>query len=339
MIELFTFLIFLTTFLIKSVLFVILLIIVFKLARMLIGRKSNQKDLEELLDPLLNNLNTMQSLISRIDEHRKEEYIRLSEQISFLLNETNNLSRILRNPQQRGKWGEMQLRNVIESVGMTNYVSFDEQLYIKKDDKIFRPDMVIRIPGNKKIVIDSKAPFNAYIEACESEDELTRKIKIEEHIKAVKSHIVQLGKIEYHTLFESSPGFTILFLPLDQALNSIISSDLIDFANSYNIVIMTPILLSAMLRIISHGWQEQKRSENNVEICEVSGTLYKEIKEVVRNLDKFGSGLSSIINSYNEILRMSNKIIKLSQDLHNLGVSKENISLLEERDIQVKTPK
>lgn len=306
-------------------------------------------DLEKVVHPLCNTLSFMEDNINKINETRKEEYYKLSEQIKFLLEsnrnlqlETGKLSQMLKNPQMRGKWGEMQLRNIVERTGMSNYTSFCEQVTLKDDDNsIFRPDLIINIPGERKIIIDSKMPLSAYLEAYESIDDAIYKEKILEHVKALKMHIKQLGQKKYWSKIDTSPAFVILFLPAESFLSIAMQydKDILDYADSYNVVVMTPILLLSMLRIIAHGWQQEKLYQNNAEISKISGEMYKKLHETFEIFNKMGNGLESMIIQYNKVSTLiESKVMNLANKLHSLGISKEEkkIESLKEVDIKIK---
>lgn len=332
------------------ILFILCIYLIYKLFTSY-SRENNllksQYELEKIVDPLVKTLSSMEENVNKINDKRQEEYIKLSEQIKFLLesnkclqNETNKLSQMLKNPQMRGRWGEMQLKNIIESTGMNNYTSFEEQITLKDDDGIFRPDLVIRIPGERKIIIDAKTPFNSYLEAYESNDEKIYKMKMEDHIKALKSHIKQLGQKRYWEKISSSPPFVIMFLPAESFLSTSMYYDksLLDYADSYNVVLMTPSLLLSMLRIIAHGWQQEKLYQNNEEIAKIGGELYKKLQEVILSFSKLGNSLDSMVNNYNKLLSsVESRLMVLSKKLHDLGISKENSNVvLKEVDSKVK---
>lgn len=321
-------------FLITSCLIVTILIIVLY---------SKNKNFDNVA--LLQNISMLEQNLSRINDSRKEEHYKLSEQIRFLIessnnlqNETSKLSQLLRTPQMRGKWGEMQLKNIVETTGMNNYTSFDEQITIKDSGESFRPDLVIRIPGQRKIIVDSKAPFNSYLEAYETNDDNVYKIKIADHVKSLRNHIRQLGQKKYWNKISASPPFVILFLPVESFLSVSMShdKDLLNYAESHDVVVMTPILLLAMLRIIAHGWQQEKIYENSKEIFQLSGDLQKNIQNILLSFEKLGSNLNNSVSQYNKLTSiLESKILDISKKLNDMGIGKNSVNSLQKIDSKV----
>jgi len=218
--------------------------------------------------------------------------------------ETGNLVKALREPQARGRWGELQLRRVIEMAGMLEYCDFDEQVTVIGEDRRIRPDVVVKLPGDKQVVIDAKAPIMAYLEALEAPDEATRNVLLADHARQVKAHIDGLAAKRYWQQFEATPEFVILFLPGEVFFRAAWDAypKLIEESVSRGVIVASPITLIALLKAVAYGWHQKNLEESARKIIEGSKTLYERLCTMTRHLENLGSKLDGAVESYNKTI-------------------------------------
>jgi DNA recombination protein RmuC len=266
--------------------------------------EKRQQAIDSLVKPLRESLDKVSQSVVEIDKARADAYGRLSEQLkslgtaqALLQTEAAKLSTALRSTTTAGTWGELQLRRVVELAGMTSYCDFAEQ----QTSGAFRPDLVVRLPGGQRIVIDAKAPNEAYREAANTTDETIRLTKLAEHATKVRSHIDALGAKNYWEQFQPSPEFVVLFLPGDQFLSGALQGDptLIDRAIGKKILLATPATLIALLKAVHYGWRQEDVARNATIIADLGRTLYDRIANFADNLDKVGRGLETANKAYN----------------------------------------
>ncbi len=264
-----------------------------------------QQAIDSLVKPLKESLEKVDAKIGEIEKARAGAYGQLSEQLKSLTTtqgqlqaEAAKLSTALSSTRTAGTWGEQQLRRVIELSGMTSYCDFVVQTAATSGD---RPDVVVRLPGNQQIVIDAKAPNEAYREAANASDEKLRAEKLAEHATKVRSHIDALGGKDYWAQFQPSPEFVVLFLPGDQFLSAALQADstLFDRAIAKKVVLATPATLIALLKVVSYGWRQEDVSRNAQVIADLGRALYDRIAGFADNLDKVGRGLETASKAYN----------------------------------------
>jgi DNA recombination protein RmuC len=266
--------------------------------------EKRQQAIDSLVKPLRESLDKVSQSVVEIDKARADAYGRLSEQLkslgtaqALLQTEAAKLSTALRSTTTAGTWGELQLRRVVELAGMTSYCDFAEQ----QTSGSFRPDLVVRLPGGQRIVVDAKAPNEAYREAANTTDETIRLGKLAEHAAKVRSHIDALGGKNYWEQFQPSPEFVVLFLPGDQFLAGALQGDptLIDRAIGKKILLATPATLIALLKAVHYGWRQEDVARNATIIADLGRTLYDRIANFADNLDKVGRGLETANKAYN----------------------------------------
>lgn len=263
-----------------------------------------QQAIDSLVKPLRESLEKVDSKILEMEKTRANAYGQLSEQLKslgaaqgLLQAEAAKLSVALRSTTTAGTWGELQLRRVVELAGMTAYCDFVEQ----HTTGAFRADLVVRLPGGQQIVVDAKAPNDAYREAANASDETVRAAKLAEHAGKVRSHIDALGAKNYWEQFQPSPELVVLFLPGDQFLAGALQSDpsLIDRAIARKVLLATPATLIALLKAASYGWRQEDVSRNAQVIADLGRALYDRIAGFADNLDKVGRGLETASKAYN----------------------------------------
>jgi DNA recombination protein RmuC len=273
--------------------------------------EKREKAVETLVKPIGESLRQVDEQVRALEEKRAHAYGTLSSQVASLLEtqralqtETGNLVKALREPQARGRWGELQLRRVIEMAGMLEYCDFDEQVTVIGDDRRIRPDVVVKLPGNKQVVIDAKAPIMAYLEALEAPDEFTRSALLADHARQVKAHIDGLAAKRYWQQFEATPEFVILFLPGEVFFRAAWDAypELIEESVSRGVIVASPITLIALLKAIAYGWHQKNLEESARKIIEASKTLYERLCTMTRHMENLGSKLDGAVESYNKTI-------------------------------------
>ncbi len=263
-----------------------------------------QQAIDSMVKPLKESLEKVDAKIGEIEKARAGAYGQLSEQLKSLGTaqvslqaEAAKLTTALRSTTTAGTWGELQLRRVVEMSGMSSYCDFTEQ----QSAGGFRPDLVVRLPGGQQIVIDAKAPNDAYREAVNATDDNVRSAKLAEHAAKVRSHIDALGAKDYWAQFQPSPEFVVLFLPGDQFLSGALQGDpsLIDRAIAKKVLLATPATLIALLKATAYGWRQEDVSRNAQVIADLGRQLYDRIAGFADNLDKVGRGLETASKAYN----------------------------------------
>jgi DNA recombination protein RmuC len=263
-----------------------------------------QQAIDSLVKPLKESLEKVEAKIGELEKARATAYGELSNQLKSLTTtqgqlqaEAAKLSTALRSTTTAGTWGELQLRRVVEMSGMAAYCDFTEQ----QTAGSLRADLVVRLPGGQQIVVDAKAPNDAYREAANAADEAVRSARLAEHAAKVRSHIDALGAKDYWAQFQPSPEFVVLFLPGDQFLAGALQADpaLIDRAIAKKVLLATPATLIALLKAAAYGWRQEDVSRNAQVIADLGRALYDRIATFADNLDKVGRGLETASKAYN----------------------------------------
>jgi DNA recombination protein RmuC len=270
--------------------------------------EKRQQAIAELVAPVRESLQRFDARVGEIEKERAGSYSALREQVAGLAetqkalrSEASNLVKALRAPQVRGRWGEVQLRRVVELAGMVNYCDFTEQETVSGEAGRLRPDVVVRLPGGKSVVVDAKAPLAAYLDAVEAPDEATRQRKLAEHAKQVKDHVLALSRKAYWDQFQPAPEFVVLFLPGESFYSAALEQDpsLIETGADRNVVIATPTTLIALLKAVAYGWKQQKVAENAREISALGRELHKRLSDVGGHLARVGRSLGGAVEAYN----------------------------------------
>jgi DNA recombination protein RmuC len=269
-----------------------------------------EQALKNLVDPIAQSLESMNRQIQALEQARSQAYGTLTNQVVSLTetqkalhNETGNLVKALREPQTRGRWGELQLRKVLELAGMLQYCDFEEQVSVALGDRRLRPDVVVRLPGAKNIVIDAKAPLAGYLNALEAPDEATRNSCLLDHARQIRQHIDALAAKAYWAQFQPTPEFVLLFLPGEVFFRAALMADpeLLEYGDG-KVILTSPITMIAVLKTIAYGWSQKNLAENARNISEAGKLLYERLCTMTGYVDSLGKKLKCAVESYNEML-------------------------------------
>ena len=286
---------------------------------------------EHLVQPLRETLARVEAQLREADAARRSSHAALAEQVSVarqssdqLRVQTQALVTALRRPEARGRWGEMQLRRVVELAGMSNRCDFDEQVGVATADGAFRPDMVVRLAGGKNIVVDSKVSLAAYLEAAESASDDTRQARLDAHARHVRDHVDRLAAKAYWAALSPAPEFVVLFIPGEAFLAPALEHDpgLLEHAMAHRVHIATPTTLVTMLRTAQYAWQQAALSENAKTVFDLGRELYDRITGLGKHVDGLGKALTNAVTAYNRTVgTLESRVLVSARKLNELGLT------------------
>ena len=270
--------------------------------------KEREAAIAQLVLPLRVSLERTEAQVQALEHDRREAFASLRTQIETLSGgqvqlsrETRNLATALRRPEVRGRWGELSLRRIVELAGLTEHCDFTEQLSVAGEDGVLRPDLVVHMPEQRDLVIDAKAPLDAYLAALEAPTEEERALALKRHAQQVEARVRELASKSYWSQFERSPEFAVLFLPGDQFLSAALSErpELLESALGQRVIISTPSTLIALLKTVAYGWRQSEVAHNAVIIRDLGHELYRRLSSFEGHLARVGQRLSAAIEAYN----------------------------------------
>jgi DNA recombination protein RmuC len=295
----------------------------------------SQEAVARAVAPLHETLRRYEQRVNELERDRVDSYAELREQVRSmstvsgeLRTETKQLVAALRAPQVRGRWGEHQLRRVVEAAGMLEHCDFAEQVTSATDDRLVRPDLVVWLHGGRSVVVDAKAPFEAYLAAMEARDESGRDLHLDAHAKHLRGHVDALSAKSYWSAFDRSPDFVVLFVPADPFLDAALQRDptLLEHAFARDIVLATPATLVALLRTVAYTWRQEALAQNALVVHSLARELYGRLSTLGEHVSKLGGALGGAVTAYNKAVgSLEARVLVSARKLAELGVSGDEL--------------
>ncbi len=299
-----------------------------------------QQELGSLVAPIKDTLNQVDAKLKEVEKSRADDSASMRTMLSLvgqtqqqLQLETQNLVRALRSPGVRGRWGEVQLRKVVELAGMMDHCDFDEQPTIFTEAGRLRPDMIIHLPGGRSIVVDAKAPLEAFLDAQAAADDGIRSGKLADHVRQVKDHVAKLGAKAYWDQFPASPEMVVLFLPAEAIYMAALEQDalLIDYGVKQNVIIASPLTLIALLRAAAFGWRQERLTINAEEISRLGRSLHESVASMAEHLEDLRRRMDGTFATFNKVIgSFENNVLVKARRFRELGAgSAKEIPLID----------
>ncbi len=296
-----------------------------------------RESIGNLIKPLDENLVRYSESLRKLELDRQGAYASMKTQLELigqtseaLRTETGRLVQALRKPKVRGRWGEIQLRNVLEHVGMAEKIDFVEEESFDTEEGKRRPDVVVYLPGDRCIIIDAKTPIDAYLEGLEAENEAEQTKYNKEHARQIRAQVKNLANANYQSIVPNTPDFVVMFIPGESFYSTAMQhdSELFDFALRQQVMIATPMTLIVLLKVIALGWQQERLAENSREIAKIGRELYERIAKFSEHMRDHGKSLSRTIDSYNKAIgSMEHRVLPTARNLKKLDVVPSNKSI------------
>ena len=293
--------------------------------------KERETAIAQLVEPIRAALQKTEAQVESLERDRRDAFSTLRTQIETLASgqtqlqrETRNLVTALRRPEVRGRWGELTLRRLVELAGMAEHCDFTEQVSVASEDGTLRPDLVVHMPESRNLVVDVKAPLDAYLEALEAVTDEARQIAMKRHGQQVETRVRQLSTKNYWSQFEHSPEFVVLFLPGDQFLSAALAErpDLLETALKQNVILATPSTLIALLKTVAYGWRQAAVAENAAVIRELGQELYRRLGNFTAHLGRVGARLGAAVEAYNSAVgSLERQVMPQARRFPELGVT------------------
>lgn len=298
------------------------------------GQISQTKtEIQGIVNPLKDKLADYEKLVRDLEASRQNAYGSLTEKITALTQSeqelekiTNNLTTALRNPQVRGRWGETTLKKLVELAGMVQYCDFEVQVTMTVHDDTKRPDMLVKLPSERLIIVDSKVPLNAYIDSLGANNDIERKELLSKHATSIRAHLRTLSSKAYWQQFKESPEFVVMFIPGETFLYAALEVDkeLIEDGIRQNVIISTPTTLISLLKAVSKGWSEKTMEQNALHISNLGRELYERLIKMTEHLSDIGKKINSTVNSYNSLVgSYESRVLVSARKFNELGITQE----------------